>query len=604
VLAGLVLAIVVNCAGATELDVDVYSEVECGKHAEVGFVVANGLAGLSNKASSSTSVHCEPSSQRVGRIVVTPSGSNDDEIALQIVTRNDDQGSDTCTAANGYKGCIVARRQLHFRAHESTNVRVDLRLPCLDKPCDPTSTCVKGQCVSAVCPNDDCDESKLTPSSADRPACVPGSPATTLAAGTVATDVTSNIATGLAQQNHLVLAENDCRYWYFYLDNGVNEVRTRFSTDLVTWTAGNSLTLPTPEPHGGIAANFSVAYANAGGTDVIHIVMAQPSDDAGGTGFVYDHRFTLDGPRGAAQPGAVVSSPLFPLTRGVQGGDCVPVDGPSIVIGADKHVYAATGWSFESEGPRAGTHCDLDVYRSDSAETGRAADWSGTFTQTGYYVTAEYTNNHLLVSLPSTNTVTGFFPEPQAGQSPDVSFDSVAWVPSVVDYDGGEAPRPYDGPSTFASGQGDHGTNDWAVCRLNDGDLRIVRRRLDGVFEAKRLSGSSWIDEAPPAALAQPDAAGVYNVVGSGLVILSTPDQAKGMAAFVMDPDDSTIRFARWLPASGWSSTWTSLGGGLDGRGRKWLAGSGCGSPRPTLFWTEPTASPTIGAMDVSSLFQ
>jgi len=131
-----------------------------------------------------------------------------------------------------------------------------------------------------------------------------------------------------------------------------------------------------------------------------------------------------------------------------------------------------------------------------------------------------------------------------------------------------------------------------------------VRRRLDGVFEAKRLSGSSWIDEAPPAALAQPDAAGVYNVVGSGLVILSTPDQAKGMAAFVMDPDDSTIRFARWLPASGWSSTWTSLGGGLDGRGRKWLAGSGCGSPRPTLFWTEPTASPTIGAMDVSSLFQ
>jgi hypothetical protein len=144
----------------------VYSEVTCDRHAQVGLVGGNALGELGDKAPAATSSDCDVGgeSQRVGTVVLQPAGSRDEEIAFQLVTRNDDRGPETCTAATGYAGCIVAKRQLHFTPHQNTTLRVDLRISCLDKPCVPDETCVNHQCVSAqVDPNctQPCGENQL-----------------------------------------------------------------------------------------------------------------------------------------------------------------------------------------------------------------------------------------------------------------------------------------------------------------------------------------------------------------------------------------------------------------------------------------------------------
>jgi hypothetical protein len=159
-------ALLPTCAAPTEITVQVYSEVTCDRHAQVGLVGGRQLAELGDKAPAATSSNCnmggEP--QRVGTIVLQPAGANDDEIAFQLVTRDDDRGPETCTAATGYAGCIIAKRQLHFTPHHNTPLRVDLRISCLDLPCDVDKTCVNHRCVPAQVPADcspPCDESAL-----------------------------------------------------------------------------------------------------------------------------------------------------------------------------------------------------------------------------------------------------------------------------------------------------------------------------------------------------------------------------------------------------------------------------------------------------------
>ncbi len=83
---------------------------------------------------------------------------------------------------------------------------------------------------------------------------------------------TKVFSTGFGYQLHLVFAENDGRFWLFYVDDTTTAIKALASPDLVaTWTSGGSVALAT----GYVLADgndFSVAYANLGGTDVVHIV--------------------------------------------------------------------------------------------------------------------------------------------------------------------------------------------------------------------------------------------------------------------------------------------------------------------------------------------
>ena len=85
-----------------------------------------------------------------------------------------------------------------------------------------------------------------------------------VSAGTVSS------ATGQAMQNHIIYAECAANWWLFYIESGATTtLKTKYSSDFITWTDGASMTLVNDHLNEG--RNFSVAYKNIGGYDVVHI---------------------------------------------------------------------------------------------------------------------------------------------------------------------------------------------------------------------------------------------------------------------------------------------------------------------------------------------
>ena len=637
------------CATATEISVDIYSDVDCTKNAEVGLIMGGKLTDLQTNALSSTAVHCDPS-QRVGRIVIAPSGDHDEELAFEVITRNDDQALESCTAANNYKGCIVARRQLRFEPHTALDVRVDLRRDCLDKPCDPSSTCIHGGCYSAVCPATGCATDDIlstgldggasvvpeagssdasvsdvttttqTPEgSVDAGAKCPAPAAATAGSRTVVANTGSVlIPTGLGVQNHLFFAANDCRYWYFHIDAATTRLHTMVSKDLLTWDAGPDIrpggndllfnsTSELAKTNGG---NFSIAYRDFNGVDTFHMVIDQPTTGGGGpTGYPFDVRFTLAGPTGAAIPTMPVLHQLVPTDHGVNGGNCQNTDGPAVAYSEDGHVYISSGWYFEQV---RGTYCDMNVYVSADAETG-TGDWSKTdFAWSGYFITAHFTMSRLLIPLPGPQTVYGAFAEPETAGG--FQFYNSGWITNLHDWDGG-----YDGsvrtPTWDSADAGNDvfdnantnisGSNDWNVCVVTTTDGHALRRLSGGSFEARKLTASGWIaDTAPNNVLSGGLAKDSADVYGSGLVIMSDGELTHGLTAFATTGPYTQIMVSHYSTTTGWSP-WESFVSPTAGTERKWLSGTGCKSSRPILTWTETTGgTPSIVAMDVSASFK
>jgi alpha-tubulin suppressor-like RCC1 family protein len=83
---------------------------------------------------------------RIGDIVLVPSGQGP-EIAVRVVADIDDPSP--CTKADGYKGCIVARRIIKFVPHTPLTLPIALDASCVGVPCDENTTCVNGACVNA-----------------------------------------------------------------------------------------------------------------------------------------------------------------------------------------------------------------------------------------------------------------------------------------------------------------------------------------------------------------------------------------------------------------------------------------------------------------------
>jgi hypothetical protein len=135
------------CASPTALTVTVYSEVPCEKKPVAGLSTGLRVGDLRTRALATTSTQCAPDG-KMGSVVLYPVGESDSPVALQVVVRPDGEDPSTCIEQNNYRGCIVARRELRFAPNKNVELRVDLRLSCLDKPCDVNSTCSRGVCVN------------------------------------------------------------------------------------------------------------------------------------------------------------------------------------------------------------------------------------------------------------------------------------------------------------------------------------------------------------------------------------------------------------------------------------------------------------------------
>lgn len=207
-----------DCAGATAIDIQVYSEVPCATNAEVVLTVADDVASLSGRAPSSLATRCEAADNgtyRRGNVVIVPQDAKDKAIAFQLSTRNDNQPAAGCTAP-GATGCIVARRQLRFFPNEIQSVRVDLRLSCLDVQCPSNQTCVKGQCVGSdlvgQC-SSGCDEGTLTKDAGVVDAAVEAAPDVTVGDASDAGFVPVEIGAGSGHVCAVVGTNASLRCW-------------------------------------------------------------------------------------------------------------------------------------------------------------------------------------------------------------------------------------------------------------------------------------------------------------------------------------------------------------------------------------------------------
>ncbi len=172
----LLAAALTRCAAPTQVRVTVRTD-ECVAGATTTITLGV-LGGIETKEPGSSSSRCDATG-RVGQLVIQPSGAKDAELGFKVVTGV--TGSAERCVAPDYRGCVVARRALRFLPHEDLEVVVDMRRACLDNPCDPSSTCVKGVCMSAriadpsVCRSGaPCGEEALVPAREDGGAPVDG----------------------------------------------------------------------------------------------------------------------------------------------------------------------------------------------------------------------------------------------------------------------------------------------------------------------------------------------------------------------------------------------------------------------------------------------
>ena len=91
----------------------------------------------------------------MGTIVLVPPSDGDDRIGIRAVL-GVSRDVESCSAADQYAGCVVARRILRYLPHTELTIDLLLGQDCLDVPCDAATTCVKHGCVGAEIPSDTC----------------------------------------------------------------------------------------------------------------------------------------------------------------------------------------------------------------------------------------------------------------------------------------------------------------------------------------------------------------------------------------------------------------------------------------------------------------
>lgn len=160
------------CRSPTQVTLDVTYRGPCKEVAEVGFIISTDPFVAASRietnvfTTSVSGASCTPgvggAPSRIGTLVVTP--NDDTDHASIIVMASFGQALSACKAANGYFGCIIARRAFVFVKSSALTLEVSLDPDCKNVPCDAVSTCSKGACVSSSvdCNGDGCSAPGVT----------------------------------------------------------------------------------------------------------------------------------------------------------------------------------------------------------------------------------------------------------------------------------------------------------------------------------------------------------------------------------------------------------------------------------------------------------
>lgn len=176
-----------DCADPTQIEIDVRTD-GCSVVRNTGIAVTSPErvddADLTIFTPRTAGCEAKPE-DRIGTLVIYPSGAKDAEVAVRIVTGVTRNAQDC--AKGPYDGCIVARRVVRFVPGTSQKVIVIMSRACEGKDCGRGAECTQGgQCVTvlpdggtsdagvleAAAPDAGRDAAGDGPSDAGRDACV------------------------------------------------------------------------------------------------------------------------------------------------------------------------------------------------------------------------------------------------------------------------------------------------------------------------------------------------------------------------------------------------------------------------------------------------
>ncbi len=155
----LVIAAVVACREPTQIIVDIYlRDAECSE-IRTASIAITGDDTLESRLAAVTTDACD--AKHIGSLAAIPQGAGSSgKIFIRVVV-GFSRRVDTCTEANRYAGCTVARRRVSYRAHATTTIPVFVDKSCEDQPCATRTTCNRDRdCESAdldgLCETDTC----------------------------------------------------------------------------------------------------------------------------------------------------------------------------------------------------------------------------------------------------------------------------------------------------------------------------------------------------------------------------------------------------------------------------------------------------------------
>ena len=167
------IVIAVSCRDATQITVDITTDVPCvglpndagaTAPAEPGLFSKNGRVALwltDPTTPQTVARSCTPDGarSRVGTIAIVPSGSSDDRVSVTVaIDSKDPTRSELCNQTAPSPDCIVARRTVGFIPHTPLTLPIHLSLACAGVDCEKGYTCDNGSCVPAdvTCQNETC----------------------------------------------------------------------------------------------------------------------------------------------------------------------------------------------------------------------------------------------------------------------------------------------------------------------------------------------------------------------------------------------------------------------------------------------------------------
>jgi hypothetical protein len=371
-----------------------------------------------------------------------------------------------------------------------------------------------------------------------------GGPAGT---GVLASEGSIAGGTGLAMQTHLVYATHAALWWLFWVDSTQGQaLQTSYSSDFATWTPGASLSLGGLS-HDGQGGNFSVAYADLGGIDVVHVTIG-----AYGTQGPNDrHHLHVR----ASIAGTSLTFGAIDDVSDITSGLPTDPDGPATFVDSQASVWDASGWAnYQGPGNEA-------AWQSANADQG--STWAAGFgLLQGIFVAAGTTHARAFASAGGALVALWDY----ADQSPPTNvgwsqFDGASWTQGATVFGAGSTQDP----------------NDWDVDTLTDGHMHVVRRTSTGAFDHVRYDGVAWT------ALAAPPNDPLGAAIGSGVVILVNGVRL-AVVTIAGDPAGS-VREIVW-DQTAWGA-WTTLEGSTAAR--HYLSGWS-GSRNDAVIWTQGSA--------------